>query len=213
MQNQDQVWLPQNDITVNLWYNQRMIIDSRAATQGLDAYLTWNTTKVESTFPPGVLKITMKQDLFDDNRDKFDPVTGYLYADYDTLADEQSHESDVSTGNTSSIIYKGSPTVRVAGTGKNVSLKFYDKDNIPVEITPASTNLGDYWSFKILNADGTEYETSISAEDILSTVNDDVFTVKIKTDSYDLIGKQLELHGHNADGSCDSSQIFSLTSL
>lgn len=213
VQNQNMLWLPQNDQTVNLWYNQRFIIDSRSAVQGLDAYLTWHTSKVESTFPPGVIKLTLNQEDFDDNRDLFDPETGYLYADYSLLSEDQINTADESTGDTSEIVYKGSPNIRVAGTGKTVSITFYDKDKLPIDKLPTSSNLDDYWSFRILNEDGSEYESTISIGDLLTAVNDDVYTVKIRTDNYELIGKQLELHAHYADGTCDSQQVFQFTSL
>lgn len=213
IQNQNQVWLPQNDITCDLYYNQRFIIDSRADIQGYNSYLAWHTSKVENIHPRGIVKLTLAQELFDENRDKFDPDNGYLYADYALLGEDQINESELDTGEFSKIVFNGNPNIRVAGTGKNLSVKFFNRDGEEITKRAVSKNLSDYWSIEIFNKDGTVYEEPPLVTDILTSVDDSMYTVKINIDDFNLLNKTIEIHAHYYDGTCDSVAEFNITSL
>lgn len=227
VQNQNLLMFPHNDITQHLYYNERFIIDSRANTPGLESYLTWETSKVETMFPAGIVQLTLAQGPFNHHTDKFDPYNGYLYADYTKSSYKQSNEGENDEGRYSVIEFNGPHTVRVAGTGLDVKLAFYNKDGTPYDdINVGSTDLSDIWSVVFYNNDNTVYdEASISVNSIISKIDDSMTNVKIHIDEdilatdgtivkgYTLIGKYMIIHGHAWTNIIDSEAKISIRSL
>lgn len=76
VENQDQMWLPMNDISVDLYYDQRIVI----SVQALKEPLTWSISKPENIHPFGLNKLTLKQVKFDPTTDV--KINGIWYADY-----------------------------------------------------------------------------------------------------------------------------------
>jgi len=213
VQNQSQVWFPQNSITSNLFYNQRFIIDSRTFDRDTkyESYLAWHTAKVENIFPPGIVKLTLAQDKFDPNKDRFDPTTDYMYADYSAYLSENSHDDDDNTY--SKIVFNGRPELRVAGTGMTFTLKFFDKSENEITKIATSSSASDYWSFEIVDKDGTAIATQPAFDSIVTKVNNDVFKIKVTINDINLLGKRFILRGHDIDGTCTSDAILNITSL
>lgn len=213
VQNQSQVWFPQNSITSNLFYNQRFIIDSRTFDRDTkyESYLAWHTAKVENIFPPGIVKLTLAQDKFDPNKDRFDPTTDYMYADYSAYLSENSHDDDDNTY--SKIVFNGRPELRVAGTGMTFTLKFFDKSENEITKIATSSSASDYWSFEVVDKDGTAIATQPAFDSIVTKVNNDVFKIKVTINDINLLGKRFILRGHDIDGTCTSDAILNITSL
>lgn len=223
VQNQNLLMFPHNDITQHLYYNERFVIDSRANTQGLESYLTWETSKVESMFPAGVIQLTLAQALFNPLTDKFAP-NGFLYADYD-VAHKQTNVTDEDEGRYSAIEFNGPHTVRVAGTGLNIKLSFYNKDGTPYDADVEAASVDDIWSVTIFNKDDTTYDdVIIPASSIISINDNDVRNVKVHIDEeiqtdngpikgYTLICKYMIIHGHAPENIIDSEAKISIRSL
>lgn len=226
VQNQNLLMFPHNDITQHLYYNERFIIDSRANTKGLESYLTWETSKVESMFPSGIIQLTLAQALFNPQTDKFDPENGYLYANYD-VAYKQSNEGETDDGRYSAIEFNGPHAVRVAGTGLNIKLAFYHKDGTAYDdINVGSPNIRDIWTVTIYNKDNSIYdEAIIPVESIISKIDDSVTHVNVHIDEdiqtldgsiikgYTLIGKYMIIHGHAWTDIIDSEAKIDIRSL
>lgn len=213
VQNQSQVWFPQNSITSNLFYNQRFIIDSRTFDRDTkyESYLAWHTAKVENIFPPGIVKLTLAQDKFDPVKDQFDPATNYMYANYSDYLTENSHDDDDDIY--SRIEFKGSPEIRVAGTGMTFTLRFYDKSGNVIDKVATSSSTSDYWSFDVTDSAGVKVTHPPAFDDIISKVGDNVFKIKIQINDINLLGKTLILHGHDIDGTRSSDATLKITSL
>jgi hypothetical protein len=108
-ENQDQMWLPMNDISKHFYYDQRIVV----CAQALDKPVTWKVSKLENFHPFGINKITLYQCKFDPNTDK--KIDGIWYADYAVSAVEPISEAVSST----EITYVGtSPTIKIDGGAK-----------------------------------------------------------------------------------------------
>lgn len=66
VENQKKIWLPTNDDTYTLTYNNHIVISNNPYRR-----VTWEISKVEDTSPIGVTKITLKQELENDKVDNF----------------------------------------------------------------------------------------------------------------------------------------------
>lgn len=85
MQNQLKAWFPMNEITERLYYtnvkgdknNQRVIVSALTPKPNV-----WQISKVESTSPFGLQKLTLYQDSFNPDTDYVNLETGEMYANY-----------------------------------------------------------------------------------------------------------------------------------
>lgn len=145
--NQCSTWLPLNDYTQTLYYNQRVCIGAM-----LEEHPTvWKCTKVETVNPNAVVRLTWLQTQFNDKTDYVEKddngnVIG-IWCDYFTTdvtpdpPDSPTAPDTPSTTITCSITYSGiKPTVMVGKT-KTLTANFYDNDGNTV------TPLSGTWSF------------------------------------------------------------------
>lgn len=213
VQDQAQIFLPQCELTKNFYYKQRLVVDSRDGVQGLDSYLAWQVTDIKDTFPKGIIKATLYQDLYDPNKDLYDPATGYLYADFASYI-EGNKSSQSEDSEHSEISCSGQQNLYV-GSAKTVNLKFYDSTNTEITKEATSSDLSDYWSVDIYNNadDASPITENYPISGIITAINNNMYAIKIKLTDYTLIGKTLKLHGHFSDGSCTSTMPFNISSL
>ena len=109
-ENQNQFILPMNSDTQTIYYNMRFLISSNQINP-----IAWEVSKVEDTFPPGVIYITIKQD-------QFNPVTDnkeLMIADY--------YKSPLNPIEENIIEYSGDAVVKVGGSYKLFS---YDSKEV-----------------------------------------------------------------------------------
>lgn len=109
-ENQNQFILPMNSDTQTIYYNMRFLISSNQISP-----IAWEVSKVEDTFPPGVIYITIKQD-------QFNPVTDnkeLMIADY--------YKSPLNPIEENIIEYSGDAVVKVGGSYKLFS---YDSGEV-----------------------------------------------------------------------------------
>ena len=126
------IWIPINPFTERLSYlngegkNQRIVLSAP-----IEKPLVWQVSKVENTKPLGIIKITLDQDVWDNNTDYVNLDTGEMYADYYDSNIEPT-DPDTPSPTPSSIhgkITASTSTIKVGGSYKTLTLKLYDADN------------------------------------------------------------------------------------
>lgn len=111
MENQSKLILPYNDCTKTLQYRRRLLISNNQ-----DNPIAWEVSKIEDTYPPGVLFITLTQDLFDPVKDNKE----LMVADYyETPVEPQ--EKDTAGKKEINITFSGKPEIKVGGGYKTFS--------------------------------------------------------------------------------------------
>ena len=73
-ENQKIVWLPFNDKTKTIFYDQRFIIS-----QDRETPVAWSCSKVEDMNVKGIARYTLKQDKFDEHNDYIEKDADYTY--------------------------------------------------------------------------------------------------------------------------------------
>ena len=178
--------------TETLFYNIRMIIDSRVETEPR----AWLISKVNRISPSGICRVTLTQDIFDQHRDYIEKdsdgnIIG-MWANYridnveptPIVSDETQPISSSTT--TSIITCTGKPQFKIGGSAKTFTVTYYNEDN---EIIP--DHAPGEWTFVI---DGTPVDSE------LLTLTPDGNKLKIKflgDDSY--IGKILTITNTGID--------------
>ena len=76
-ENQAKFILPWNNVSDKIKHDQRLLVSSVSSTP-----TAWKITKVENTFPKGVIFFTLYQDELDYQSDYMNERTGEMYADY-----------------------------------------------------------------------------------------------------------------------------------
>lgn len=104
-ENQDQFIVPTTQITQTIDYNVRFLISDNKTNP-----IAWEVSKREDTFPVGITKITLKQDLFNPNLDNKELMIADYYKDkiVNTNPDVSEYK----------ITYSGKPVIKVGGSYK-----------------------------------------------------------------------------------------------
>lgn len=113
VENQTQLIVPTNEITQTIYYNMRFLISDNKTNP-----IAWEVSKLEDTFPVGITKITLKQDLFNPNTDNKE----LMIADYykNKVLDENPEKVEYE------ITYSGKPNLKVGGSYKTYSIPNID---------------------------------------------------------------------------------------
>ena len=172
------IWMPTNDDTLTIGYNQRFLIsDPRRAPA-----LAWSTSKIEDTQPIGLTKIKLTQETFDSTHDNAE----LMLADYyrNTVEPEVINIEE-QLKETASITYNGTkPEIKVGGSYKIFTPVFYNKDATV-----------DKWMITDENGD-----VSVDTENY--TIEYDGVKMKLKiAQNYNLIGKVLIVQVLGTDNS------------
>ena len=155
-ENQKLFWCPYSPTTIEIFY------DTRCAISGpRQEPIVWSVSKVEDMNVKGIIRLTFKQDRWDSHTDliEYNDEGDYVcawcnyYRDGVPIADEE-YDNIPSPTIHSIITYSGlKPEVKVNGSYKIFTVKFYDdednENNIPI--------LPGHWEFKIceLNLDAS----------------------------------------------------------
>lgn len=110
-ENQNQFILPTNADTQKINYNMRFLISDNQENP-----IAWEVSKIEDTFPPGIIFITLKQDLFNPKTDNKE----LMIADYYKSSIIPSEEKETS------ITYNGKAELKVGGGYKIFSVEDID---------------------------------------------------------------------------------------
>lgn len=128
-------YLPMNEVTSKLTYNQRIIVDTKVNVANGDIPRVWQISKLSRTTPHGIGVYTGDQDVWDPNRDYIeygvegDPstITG-MYADYygENIPEDFLDEHPINPDKHIDIVYTGvSQTLKVGGSSKKLTALFY----------------------------------------------------------------------------------------
>lgn len=135
LQNQKLVWLPTNDITKTIFYNQRIAISTDRPTP-----VVWKVTKVEEMNVKGISRYTLAQDVWDTHsdyieRDEEENVVG-IWCNYFDEEVTPTQPVEPETNIYCTITYKGSQNnqLKVNGSPRVFTVTFYkDKEVIPYQ--------------------------------------------------------------------------------
>ena len=177
-------WMPTNDDTLTIGYNQRfMISDLRRKPP-----LLWQVSKIEDTQPEGLTKFKFTQETFDPIHDNAELMLANYYdspiVPEPSIPTEELHKPIV-------IIYSGKqPTLKVGGSFKTFTAL---SDNEVVKFPQ--------WIVSDENGEITE-----STQDYIIEYEDDKLKLKV-AQNYELIGKVLTIKAIGASGSVDEIEI------
>lgn len=178
-ENQKLLWLPYNENTVNLFYDQRAVIS-----EPREEPVCWSISKVEDMNVKGIIRLTWKQDKWNSHTDYIEKdnegnILG-MYCDYfrDNVPIEDEDYTLIPPSTIHSVItYSGiKPELKIKGTGKKFTVTFYDDDDNENKIEV----LDGTWKFTVRNDEDTEDIDASSLIELEDIVTDDVFTKQIK---------------------------------
>ena len=199
MEDQQKFIVPLNSLSELLYYNQRMIIDSKVDVKRGAEPRAWQITKVNRLNSTGTVLVTLAQQQFNQHTDYVeyedpdDPATiigmwADYYADGTPATDEKPVEEDVH----SVITYVGKPNIKSGGSFKKLEVNFYEGDN------PIDFKLG-HWSFEM---DGADASSLVETEE-------DNNQIKVRfIGSEDYMGKTLKVSYSSTTGIVSSVDLL-----
>lgn len=190
IENQCNIWLPLNSITEKMGYinyngdrtNQRVIVSAPT-----DIPNTWKISKVESTRPFGIQKLTIHQDRFNPHTDYIekdnDGNIKAMWADYYSSNVEPEDDNSIPTH---SDIYckitSSTQSIKVGGSYRLLTAKFYSNE---IDITDNPPFLPLKWKCMIDSEDISELVSWLPQSDFnkikIKFPNDRTYLNKILT--------------------------------
>lgn len=192
-ENQKIVWLPFNDITETLFYDQRLAIG-----EARQEPICWMLSKVEDTNVRGIARYTFKQDKWNSHTDYIEKdedgnVLG-VWCDYyiNNQVLPTPYDEEPSHNIYSLISYSGlKPDVKAGGSYKKFTVTFYDNDEV-IEYRSGR------WTFTIDNMDVSDMITTLRFGESTDVTENQI---KVKLEANDnLIGKILVIGFESDDG-------------
>lgn len=177
-------WMPTNNDTLTIGYNQRFIIsDPRRKPP-----LVWQVSKIEDTQPEGLTKFKFTQENFDPIHDSEELMLANYY---DSPIEPEAPDPVTDLHHPVAITYSGTqPTIKVGGSGKTFTPSFKDR-NATVQEWAISDENG------AITADMQDY-----------TIEYDGNKLKLKVArNYELIGKVLIIQVFGTDGSTGEIKV------
>lgn len=197
LDNQGKLWLPLNNITENIWYSDEESKNMRVIVGAPTSHpIAWKITKVENAKPVGIQKLTLYQDVYDQNKDYIERDESgcivAMWADYYDITsypidpdDEQCENTDVACK-----LNTTTPLIKIGGSYKLITAEYFDSSGI--NITDTFLNNTSKWSFTIDNIDVT---------DIISVIQDAFNKIKIRfPNSRKYLGKLLNIRFDDSEG-------------
>ena len=162
VEDQQKFAVPMNRDTETLFYNHRMIIDTKVDSEPR----AWLISKINRISPNGICRVTLTQDTFDQHkdyieRDSFGNIVGQ-WADYYSSAIqplEVDYDDDLSLVQTVVITCSGKSQIKVGGSSKTLTVSFYDADGESIGYQSGS------WDFTIDDTDASNLLTITSVSD------------------------------------------------
>ena len=179
--------------TETLFYNVRMIIDSKVETEKR----AWLISKVNRISPNGICRVTLTQDIYDQHNDYIEKdedgnIIGMWASYWNSNVEPVPVQQDIPSLITSRITVSGKPQFKIGGSAKTFTVTYYDNEN--QEMTghqPGS------WALSI---DGTAVPNNL----VELTSSDDGVKLKVKflgDDTY--IGKILTVTNTSDDATAE----------
>ncbi len=192
-ENQKIVWLPFNDITKTLFYDQRLAISEPRREP-----ICWSLSKVEDTNVRGIARCTFKQDRFNGKTDYIEKdedgnIVGiwcdyYINGDVAPVPINEQPSSLIHSVITCSGL---KPDIKAGGNYKKFTVTFYNEDEV-IQYRPG------HWTYTI---DGVDVSSKITTLDSTGSTDVAINQVKAKLEADDnLIGKILIVGFESNDG-------------
>lgn len=197
VENQKITWLPYNDKTKTIFYDQRVAI-----TQEREIPICWSCTKVEDMNVKGIIRVTWKQGKYDEHldyieRDENGKIIG-TWCDYYKNGIEPKEPEPTPENIYSKVTCNGNSSLMVInGSPKRFTVKFYD-GNDEIEVQSGE------WKFEIESVD-------VSDEIEVVELQDNSIKVKFIGDSF-YIGKNLAVK-YVSDSGIESELVLELSGL
>lgn len=204
IQDQQKFIVPINQESQNLFYNQRMIIDSNVDTEPR----AWVISKVNRIANNGLVQITLAQDRYDQNHDYIERaedgrIIG-MWADYysNGVVPNQNTEQDEQSEIRAVIEYSGfqNNQLKIGGNFRTFSVHFFDKDGNELNYHSGS------WTYKIDDSDSKDLISESSSE-----LENSIQIKFIGDDTY--IGDKLIISFTTDDGKITTSIEMNLSAL
>ena len=150
VEDQQKLAVPMTRDTETLFYNIRMIIDSKVETEPR----TWLISKVNRISPTGICRVTLAQDIFDQHNDYIEKdsignIIGMWANYFNSNINPTPIDQDTplpSSSITSTITVTGKPQFRIGGSAKTFTITFKNEEGEPIpDHDPGA------WSFYIGN--------------------------------------------------------------
>lgn len=178
VENQDQIWLPMNDISAKLYYGQRMIVSAL-----IEKPITWQISKVENVHPFGLNKLTLQQDKFNQQTDYVNFDTGEMYANYYVSVIEPESYEQLETNYPAKLNIVGSDLkIRVPNYRKKIIIELEDET---IGLINWQISCDD---ISIINMLNIEYQGKQNEILLLSI------------DNFDAVGAIIEVYALNENG-------------
>lgn len=178
------VWLPTNNDTLTIGYNQRFLISDEKRFPPI----CYQTSKIEDTQPIGLTKLKFTQETFNPTTDNYELMLADYYSS--SITPEAPSVEEELKG-TATITYNGTkPTIKVGGSWKTFTPTFSD-ETVTVSKWTISDENGDIGS---------------DTENYVIEYDGDKLKLKIAL-NYKLIGKVLVIQLTGSDGSMAEVQM------
>lgn len=131
VENQAAIWLPTNDKTQTITYNDRFIISDRTVNP-----LVFHISKVEDMYPLGVTKFTLSQGHFDPTKDNAElKLANYYASEIEPEKEEEIviPEEDVKVAYSKITLNSKKLTIPLGANKKTLKVTYYDKDGKETE--------------------------------------------------------------------------------
>lgn len=110
VENQNQFIVPTNNISQTINYDCRLLISDNKINP-----IAWKVSKIEDTFPSGIIIFTLSQDAYDPNRDNKELMIADYYKS-NIIPEDNITKPSVH------ISYNGDPAIKVGGTFKTFTV-------------------------------------------------------------------------------------------
>lgn len=184
-ESQNMVWFPTTPITQTITYNQRFLISDNQVNP-----MAWHVSGPSDTFPLGITKLVLKQDLYNPATDNPE----LMIADYYKSNIEPVKKEEI-LDYSCRIICDGERVLKVGGGSRNLSCVI--EDAFGEEIVDVPIN----WHISGIDSDSINIEETGS-----------ILTLSVKKD-YSLIGKVIEIIAKIPDKNITSKIELEVISL
>lgn len=124
IENQNSFWVPTNKETQTICYNTRFLLSENQMHPS-----SYTVIKIEDTFPCGIIKVTLKQDLYNPETDNPD----LMIADYYKSSIVPNKDDAAASNYHAKIECNGkTPKVIIGGSYKKLTGIFYDGNGFPI---------------------------------------------------------------------------------
>lgn len=203
VENQAAIWLPTNDKTQTITYNDRFLLSDRTINP-----LAFHVSKVEDLYPLGVTKFTLSQNHFDPIKDNAELRLADYYASEITPTVEEEvviPEEEVEIAYSKISLNSAKYTLPLGASKKTLEVSYFNKENEVVENSETLWTLTGKQDGKLYSDEEVRAFLDIDIE----ASNTGLLSVKIPKDNstYGLIGTVITFTANKGEITESSIQL------